>query len=385
MVFLMGPRQVGKTTLSLLLKDMAANFYYMNYDILEDRQLILEGPKHVWEFIGGNVARSGMTIIVFDEIHKYSKWKIFLKGFFDSYGDKVKIIVTGSTRLDVYQAGGDSLMGRYLLYLICPLSVAELVNRISVEQEIIAPSKIEDKSFDNLWNYGGFPELFLSSSPKLVLRLQTQKKSLLLYEDIRELSQIHELAQLEVLAKLIKSQVGCLVNRSELGKKINVATSTIGRWIATLESFYYCFSVPPWSKNISRSLIKEPKLYLWDWSLVTENIGSKAENFIACHLFKAVHCWNNQGLGEYGLYYLRTKDKIEVDFVVVKNGEPWFLVEVKQSPSQGLSKSLYYFQAETKAKHAFQVVIDMEYIDVDCFKYLEPIIVPAKTFLSQLV
>ena len=139
-----------------------------------------------------------------------------------------------------------------------------------------------------------------------------------------------------------------------------------------------------WSKNISRSLIKEHKVFLWDWSIIKDN-GSRAENFIASHLLKAVHYWTDLGLGEYDLYYIRTREKKEVDFLVSKNDEPWFLVEVKCSNNQSISSNLIEFQKQSGAKHAFQVVLDLPYVDEDCFSVCKPIIVPAKTFLSQLV
>ena len=138
------------------------------------------------------------------------------------------------------------------------------------------------------------------------------------------------------------------------------------------------------STRPTRSLLKEPKLYLWDWSLV-DNIGARAENFIAAHLLKAVHFWTDQGFGEYDLYFIRDKEKREVDFIVTKDQKPWFLVEVKYSNNQSISQQLYHFQTQTQAPHAFQVVIDMEYKNIDCFSYNNPIIIPAKTFLSQLI
>jgi predicted AAA+ superfamily ATPase len=98
-------------------------------------------------------------------------------------------------------------------------------------------------------------------------------------------------------------------------------------------------------------LIKEPKLYLWDWSLVDEE-GHRNENLVASHLLKATHFWSDRGMGEYGLYYLRTKDKIETDFLVTKNGKPWFLVEVK-TKARGISPALYHFQKETGAPGYF--------------------------------
>ena len=90
------------------------------------------------------------------------------------------------------------------------------------------------------------------------------------------------------------------------------------------------------------------------------------------------------GFGLFELRYLRDKQKREVDFLVVRNEEPWFLVEVKQSNTT-LSPTLAYFQKQTGAPHAFQVVQELPYIDVDCFNYTPPVIVPMQTFLSQLI
>ena len=151
-----------------------------------------------------------------------------------------------------------------------------------------------------------------------------------------------------------------------------------------LESFYFCYSIKPWHKNIRRAIRKMPKIYLWDWSIIT-NPGRLNENFIASHLLKAVHYWTDSGWGNYDLYYLRDKEKREVDFLIVKNKKPWILVEVKKSIQNSISKNLYYYQNQLNVADAFQVVMDMEYVDVDCFSYRQPIIVSARTFLSQLV
>ena len=151
-----------------------------------------------------------------------------------------------------------------------------------------------------------------------------------------------------------------------------------------MSGYYYCFLIYPWTTHISRSLIKHPKIYLWDWSEV-ENLGAKYENLIACHLRKAIDFWQDSGLGKYELFFIRDKDQCEVDFLVTKNSQAWFLVEVKSSSNAGISKDLYKFQKQTKALHAFQVVFDLPYVEKNCFEYKDPIIVPAPTFLSQLV
>ena len=202
--------------------------------------------------------------------------------------------------------------------------------------------------------------------------------------DIRELTRIHEIAQIKFLASMLQNQVGSLANYAQLAKLAGVSADTIRTWIDTLRSFYFCFKIHPWSANITRSLIKQPKLYLWDWANI-DDVGARNENMVAAHLLKAIHLWEDLGLGDYGLYFLRDKDKREVDFLITKNAEPWFLVEVKSSHKQSLSEQLYYFQQQTNAKHAFQVAIDLPYQDIDCFTYTQPVIVPAITFLSQLV
>ena len=275
-------------------------------------------------------------------------------------------------------------MGRYFLYHVHPISVAELLRTFAPDKPISTPKEIPHNLFDALLEFGGFPEPFIKQNKRFYTRWKNLRNQQMLKEDIRDSSQIHEIAQLELLSYTLQYQSTQLLNYSNLSKKIRVSDQTIRRWVELLKSYYYCFTLKPWSQNISRGLLKEPKIYLWDWSIL-EDKGLKIENFIASHLLKAVNFWTDTGLGQYELYYLRDKDKKEVDFLVTENNKPWFLVEVKSSTKESISKNLYYFQKQTGAKHAFQIVFDLPYVDKDCFEYTEPIIVPAKTFLSQLV
>ena len=384
MIFLAGPRQAGKTTVSLMAKEFSSQFLYLNWDNLDHRKIILEGVESVAAFAGLNKLAKDIPIIVFDEIHKYGKWKTFLKGFFDTYKERTKIIVTGSSRLDVYKKGGDSLMGRYFPYRLHQLSLAEL-ERVGLSgKEINKPFQSKNQDFEKLLKNGGFPEPFIKNDPRFLNRWKTLRQEQLIRQDIRDLSRIQELGQIELLAEILKHQAGQLTNYTNLANKVNVSSATIRRWIKTLQSFFYCFTIQPWSKNIPRSLIKEPKTYLWDW-IVCNDEGQRAETLVASHLLKAIHFWTDCGLGQYALWFIRDKEKREVDFLVSKNKKPWFLVEVKLSSKGGLNKNLIYFQDKIKAKHAFQVAFDMEYVPNDCFGHTEPIIVPARTFLTQLV
>lgn len=384
MLFLAGPRQVGKSTISHELSAFTDSFRYLNWDTQEHRQLILSGQIKLAEQLQLSSPSVSTPIIVFDEIHKYSKWKNFLKGFYDNFKQKTHIVVTGSAKLDVFRRGADSLMGRYFMYRICPFSVGECLHITPAENEINLTEKISDELFNNLWEYGGFPEPFIKHNSRFSVRWKKMRRQLLFNEDIRDLGQIQEISQMEVLAEILCNHASQLFSYSSLANKINVSVPTIKRWINVLEKFYFCFILRPWSKNITRSLLKEPKIYLWDWSQV-DDVGARSENFIAVHLLKAVYLWNDQGLGNYGLYFIRDKEKREIDFVVTKNNQPWFLVEVKHAENHGISKNLLRFQEQLNAQHAFQVIINAEYKNIDCFSYKEPIIVPAKTFLSQLV
>ena len=376
MAFLAGPRQVGKTTAS---RQFAPDQHYFNWDNEDHRGLILRGPGAVAEHIG--LAPEG--VIVFDEIHKYPHWKSFLKGFYDTYGADKRIVVTGSARLDVYRKGGDSLMGRYFLYRMHPLSVAELLSDSIPDTEISSPAQLPPPEWQRLLQYGGFPQPFLRANRRFYNRWKRTRNAQLFREDIHDVARVHEVGQVEVLAELIRQQAGQLTSIASLAKKVRAAENSVRNWLKIMEALYYCFAVRPWSNNIARSLRKEPKFYLWDWALVEQG-GARHENMVASHLYKAVHWWTDNGFGDFGLFHLRTRDKREVDFVVTRDNRPWFLVEVK-SKSASLSPALAWFQEKTGASHAFQVVMEMPYRDADCFKINYPVVVPALTLLSQLV
>ena len=382
MAFITGPRQVGKTTLSMAIA-RAANTRYLNWDDFEDRDLLLAGAASLAEHLALDQAREQPLVVVFDEIHKYAKWKQYIKGFYDRYKDQCSIIVTGSARLDSFRKGGDSLMGRYFHYRLHPFSVAELLSGPPPDREHGGQRKPRERDFRALLQWGGFPDPFIKRDPRFYNRWSRLRGQQLIREDIREMTKVQELDQLEMLALLLSEQAGRLVSYASLAKKIRVSVDTVRRWVLVLEALYYCFTVRPWSKNITRSILKEPKYFLWDWSQCRDE-GSRCENFVASHLFKAAHFWTDTGLGDYSLHYVRDKEKREVDFLVTRNREPWMLVEVKKSSGAPLSRSLRHFSKALKVPHAFQAVVDDAFVDVDAFSYKAPVIIPARTLLSQL-
>jgi predicted AAA+ superfamily ATPase len=381
MAFVSGPRQVGKTTTC---RNHSDN--YANWDNLDDRELILAGPAKLVERLKLDRLLKDTPVALFDELHKYRRWKQFLKGFFDTYASQVHIVVTGSSRMDIYRRGGDSLMGRYFLYRMHPFSVAEILYQDLPDPKRVvrSPKKINAADFDALWNHGGFPEPFLKRDSRFTNQWQSLRFQQLLREEVRDLTQIQQIDQMELLVKLLANRSSRQLVYSNLASDVRVSIDTIRRWINALSSMHVGFLVKPWFRNVSRSLRKEPKWFLMDWSNI-EDVGDRAETFVGCHLLKAAEGWTDMGLGKFQLGYMRDKSRREVDFVMTKDGKPWFLVEVKNR-QEAISGALKYHQDQIKAPHAFQVVIEADYVDADCFEAPRgPLVVPARTFLSQLL
>jgi hypothetical protein len=321
-------------------------------------------------------------VIAFDELHKYGRWKAFLKGFFDTWERRAHILVTGSSRLDVYRRGGDSLMGRYFVYRMHPFSVGEAgraKRSLSLTQ---VAKKPDEKDWRTLWEHGGFPEPFLRRDARFTRRWRQLRQQQLLREDVRDLTRLHELGQLEMLSTLLRDRSGGAVVYSNLANDIQVSVDTIRRWIEVLATLHVGFLVRPWFRNVAKSLRKEPKWYEADWAAV-EDECARWETMVACHLQKAVQLWQDLGLGTFELRYLRDKEKREVDFLVVRDKNPWLMIEAKLSDSS-LPAHLAYFQRQTGAPHAISVVRNLDYVQADALGSSRPIVVPGRTFLSQL-
>lgn len=376
MAFVTGPRQVGKTTTCRGLADA-----YLNWDDPDHRRAILAGPEAVLERLHLEILGERLPVVVFDELHRFPRWRNFLKGFFDVHGDRLKIVATGSARLGVFRRG-DSLLGRYFHYRMHPLSLGELVDASPAAGPVRAPRRPDEAAFRALMEHGGFPEPFLRREREFTLRWRRQRRELILREDARELTRIADLGSLEVLGDLLHERSAQPLVLHTLAADLGVSPPTARRWVESLIALHVGFIVRPWFRNVAKSLRKEPKWYLRDWSGLAD-AGARAETWAACHLLKAVEAWEDRGLGEFELRYLRDKDKREVDFVVVRDRKPWFLVEIKNR-DEALSPSLGHFQKQTGAPHAFQVGMDMPYVEADPFDREDPVVVPARTLFSQL-
>jgi predicted AAA+ superfamily ATPase len=378
MALVSGPRQVGKTTVCRSIAEA-----YLNWDNSDHRRILLRGPAALAAALELDRLRASAPIAVIDELHKHARWKSLLKGFFDTYAERVHLIVTGSARLNVFRRGSDSLMGRYLLYHMHPWTVAECV-RTGLPTDVIGPAAaITTADWDALWEHGGFPEPFLRRDIRFTRRWRSLRQELLAREDLRDVTRVQDLGAMETLMQILAERSGRQLVFANLAGEIGVAVDTVRRWIDLLGRLYYGFVVRPWFANVAKALRKEPKWFMHDWSAVADD-GARAETLVACHLLKAVEGWTDLGLGSFELRYLRDKQKREVDFLVVRDRKPWFLVEVTMSDRR-LSPALTHFHAQIGTAHAFQAVIDLPFEDINCFSTTRPAVVPARTLLSQLL
>ncbi len=349
MVFLGGPRQVGKTTFaqSLLTNYSDGHPAYLNWDNADNRKRILKGQ---WP--------ADQQLIILDEVHKFPRWRNLVKGYYDTMKNTHKFLITGSARLDHYRKGGDSLLGRYYYCRLHPFSISELTRLDSLSI-----------SLDQLLEFGGFPEPLLKGSARTLRRWHNQRNSRIVHTDIRDLENLREISLIELLIDALPERVGSPLSRKNLANDLEVDFKTVEKWLSILENVYYCYRIAPFGAPKIRAAKKEQKLYLWDWSEI-EDPGAKWENLVASHLLKYCHFREDSEGYRMELRFLRDYSKREVDFVVLQDKRPIWAVECKTG-EQRPSKHLKYFAERTDIPMFYQVHLGQaDYFQADNIRVL---------------
>ncbi len=357
MVFIGGPRQVGKTTLALSLVGKGADETHPAYFNWDDpraaaRVRRLELPP-------------GEPLLVLDEIHKYARWRNLVKGIYDTEKSRRRIVVTGSARLDYYRKGGDSLAGRYRYFRLHPFSLRELS---------ASPTKSD---VDALLHFGGFPEPLLQQDERELRIWQRDRIARVVRDDLRDLEQVREISLVEQLVDLLPARVGSPLSIKSVREDLEVDHKTVERWLTILENLYLCFRISPFGSPKVRAVKKERKLYLWDWSMTPEG-GPRFENLVASQLLKYCHWIEDTEGHAMELRFLRDTDKREIDFVVLQNRKPLFAVECK-SGERGVSPAIRYFAERTSIPRFFQVHLGDSHFETGAVTVL-----PFRTFCREL-
>ncbi len=331
LILLAGARQVGKTTLARNLVEQFEGAQSFNFDVAADRKII---EAQAWS--------PDAPLVVFDELHKMPQWKAWLKGVYDGRKKTQRLLVTGSARLDFLREGGDSLAGRFFAHRLHPITVAEWC--------VANPSVNADDALTRILTRGGFPEPMLATDDADALRWRRQYIDGLVREDVLEFSRLHEVNTMRVLVDLLRERVGSPLSVASLARDLNASHTTITRYIEILEALFIIFTVHPWHRNVSRSLLKAPKAYFMDSGLVRGDDGRKFENVVACALLAAVHGRQDKDGRDCELHYLRTKDGAEVDFTIAENNTLTELIECKWTDATPHRALLRFAEQFSEAK-----------------------------------
>ncbi len=346
MILISGPRQAGKTTLAKSIAAEEPASFYFNYDIQANKARLLENPAFFEE--EADRKKDSLPLIILDEIHKYRDWKNYLKGIYDGYADEFRFLITGSGRLELSRRKGDSLAGRYLHFHLHPFTIGEMfasgIGLAENNRLLEIPEKTRDaqEAWETMFHVSGFPEPFLKGAKVTYRRWAHTYHSQVIRDDIRDEFAVRQVDAMETLYAMLSRCAGSPFSASNLAQTLKVSHKTVSSWIDIFDRFFLVFRLRPFSKQLSRSLVKEPKIYFYDYCRIPDE-GFRFENMVAVELYRATTLWKDFGLGDYELWYMRNKDKQEVDFLVTEGGRPQFMVEAKLTDT-AVSPHLIKFQ-----------------------------------------
>lgn len=327
---IIGPRQVGKTTLMFLLKECLESkgdkTLFLSLDFEEDKKFFSSQEnllKKLQLEFGGD-----RGYVFLDEIQRKEDAGLFLKGIYDK-NLPYKFIVSGSGSVELKEKVHESLAGRKLVFEIAPISFVEFVNFKTDYRyknklnDFFSLEKEKTASFlEDYMNFGGYPKVILSETLQEKTRIIDEIYRSYIEKDISYLMKVEKLDVFSSLVKILAGQTGNMLNYSELANTLGVSLPTIKNYLWYLEKTFIIQRVPPFFRNARKEITKSPAVYFYDLGLrnyLTGNFGRASreeefgflfQNFVFCAL-KEIFKFSGAKIN-----FWRTKDRAEVDFVI---------------------------------------------------------------------
>ena len=355
-LLLIGPRQVGKTT---LLKNILTSVssekkvQFWNCDESDVRQFLSEANSAKLKSFVGN-----SDFIVIDEAQRVKDIGLTIKLLHDSFPN-VQLAVTGSSSLDLSNSINEPLTGRKFEYNLFPFSTNELVNHTSMLEEM--------RLLKNRLVYGFYPDVV--NNPGEEKEILTNIVNSYLYKDVFEFQDIRKSSVIEKLVQALALQVGSEVSFNELGNLLGIDTVTVQRYVDLLEKAYVIFHIRSYSRNVRNELKKSIKIYFYDNGVrnsvisnfspvdLRSDIGVLWENFLISERIK-----NNAYHNKNAKYYFwRTTQKQEIDFIEEAE-QNLFAYEFKYNPKKANSKCPLTF-SNNYPNIPFDVITSENYMD----------------------
>ena len=355
-LLLIGPRQVGKTT---LLKNILTSIssekkvQFWNCDESDVRQFLSEANSAKLKSFVGN-----SDFIVIDEAQRVKDIGLTIKLLHDSFPN-VQLAVTGSSSLDLSNSINEPLTGRKFEYNLFPFSTNELVNHTSMLEEM--------RLLKNRLVYGFYPDVV--NNPGEEKEILTNIVNSYLYKDLFEFQDIRKSSVIEKLVQALALQVGSEVSFNELGNLLGIDTVTVQRYVDLLEKAYVIFHIRSFSRNVRNELKKSIKIYFYDNGVrnsvisnfspveLRSDIGALWENFLISERIK-----NNAYHNKHAKYYFwRTTQKQEIDFIEEVD-QNLFAYEFKYYPKKVNSKCPVTF-SNNYPNVPFDVITSENYMD----------------------
>ena len=375
-VILNGPRQVGKTTLLKILKNELTKsgvpektIFYLNLEELKILETLNQDPENILKYITNSEEKSYFFL---DEIQYLDNPSNFLKHLYDKYAGKIKIIATGSSSLELKAKLQDSLAGRKVSFLINPLAFEEFLSfknfpHLDYLKKEELPLDIKndfDNSLSEYLIYGGMPAVVLQKDKNRKQKMLEEYVSAYINKDIRAIGKIENIARFNALVKILSSQIGNLLNISELSGAAEISRRDTEKYLDLLEYTFVLDKISPFKKNIKKQVVKMPKIYFFDLGIRNAILG----NFLdlesrqdSGHLFENFVFLELKNQRKNKIFFYRSISKAEIDFIIEEEAKI-ILMEVKYKKlarpirTQALEN---FIQQEKNVKKAAVINLDL--------------------------